>query len=167
MSGWGEYASVGVAAGSILLATLGWIYTALENRRLSRRSHTFDVLLNTDITGDFAELLDEIDDRARGGQPVGLDGFDAKLRRVLNFHEFVCAAIRNRTLDEGLIRSTLRSRTLRLYDYSRELIREIRETRANPEALEHLEWFAEKRLGYAHWKRGRAGAAWRTGDPHG
>lgn len=145
-----------LTGGSIILATIGWLYAAREQRRLMRRSHTFDVLLSCDITGELAVLLDAVDNRTRSVQPpsaADVDAIDADLRRALNFHEFICAAVRDRTLDEGLIRNTLRTRMLRLYDYSHDFIRELRIRRANPEAMEHFEWFAERRLNYASWKR--------------
>lgn len=151
-----ESIDVGLAAGSIVLATLGWLYTAQEQRKLARRSHTFDVLLNCDITGELATLLDGVDNRTRNAAPLtnaDIDAMDSDFRRALNFHEFVCAAIRDHTLDEGLIRNTLRTRMLRLYDYSKGFISELRIRRANPEAMEHFEWFAIHRLGYERWKR--------------
>lgn len=142
-------------AASILLATAGWVYAAAEQRRLARKTHTFDMLMSSDITSDFSALLDEIDNRARQGPPLPLDisQIDQPFRRALNFHEFVCAAIRDHTLDEELIRNTLRTRMLRLYDYSREFIATLRTAHRNPEAMEHFEWFAVQRLGYNRWKR--------------
>lgn len=140
---------------SILAATAGWIYAAAEQRRLARKTHTFDMLLNSDITSEFSALLDEIDNRARNGPPPPLDitQIDQPYRRALNFHEFVCAAIRDRTLDEDLVRNTSRTRMLRLYHYSREFIVELRTKHRNPQAMEHFEWFALRRLDYDSWKR--------------
>ncbi|MDZ4760555.1 MAG: DUF4760 domain-containing protein [Alphaproteobacteria bacterium] len=145
-----------LAAGAIVFATLGWLYAAREQRRLARRSHTFDVLLSSDITGELAELLDEVDNRARSADPLratDVDTIDSAFRRALNFHEFICAAIRDNTLDERLIRNTLRTRMLRLYDFSRDFIAELRLRRRNPEAMEHFEWFAIHRLHYERWKQ--------------
>jgi hypothetical protein len=155
----------GLTAGSILLATAGWIYTAAEQRHLARRTHTFNVLLSCDITGELATLLDEIDNRARAGPALtaaDVETVDPKFRRAINFNEFVCAAIRDRTLDEGLIRNTLRTRMLQLYDYSRDFILALRIARKNPAAMEHFEWFAVDRLGYDRWKRQRVATAART-----
>ncbi len=150
-----EILAQSLVAVSILLATAGWIYAAAEQRRLARKTHTFDMLMTTDITGGFSALLDEVDNRARKGAPLPLDisQIDQAFRRALNFHEFVCAAIRDRTLDEQLIRNTLRTRMLRLYDYSRDFIATLRTVHHNPEAMEHFEWFAVQRLGYDRWKR--------------
>lgn len=140
---------------SILLATAGWIYAAAEQRRLARKTHTFDMLMSSDITSEFSALLDEIDNRARNGPPAPLDiaQIDQPFRRALNFHEFVCAAIRDRTLDEDLVRNTSRTRMLRLYDYSRDFISAQRTKYRNPQAMEHFEWFALRRLDYDGWKR--------------
>jgi hypothetical protein len=148
--------NIGLTAGSIVLATLGWLYAAREQRKLSRQSHTFDVLLSCDITGDLAELLDRVDDRLRKSPPLtadDVDKTDGEFRRSLNFHEFICAAIRQRALDETLIRNTMRTRMLRLYHYSKVFIAELRRRRNNPEAMEHFEWFAVQRLGYDRWAR--------------
>jgi hypothetical protein len=149
---------------SILAATAGWIYTTAEQRRLARKTHTFDMLMSSDITSEFSALLDEIDNRTRNGPPAPLDlaQIDQPFRRALNFHEFVCAAIRDRTLDEDLVRNTSRTRMLRLYDYSRDLITALRTTHRNPEALEHFEWFAVRRLDYDGWKRNLTTNASRT-----
>ena len=138
---------------SILAATAGWIYAAAEQRRLARKTHTFDMLMSSDITSEFSALLDEIDNRARNGPPPPLDisQIDQPFRRALNFHEFVCAAIRDRTLDEDLVRNTSRTRMLRLYDYSRDFISAMRTK--YPQAMEHFEWFAVRRLDYDGWKR--------------
>lgn len=153
-----------LVAASIVLATIGWIYAAAEQRRLARKTHTFDMLMASDITGDFAALLDEVDNRARNDPPPAPDmaALDGDFRRALNFHEFVCAAIRDHTLDESLIRNTMRTRMLRLYDYSRDFIAALRKAQRNPEAMEHFEWFAVHRLGYDRWKRNLTANAART-----
>ena len=126
-----------LVAASIVLATVGWIYAAAEQRRLARKTHTFDMLMASDITGDFSALLDEVDNRARNAPAPAPDmaALDGDFRRALNFHEFVGAAIRDRTLDESLIRNTMRARMLRLYDYSRDFIAGLRKAERNPEAL--------------------------------
>ena len=144
-----------LVAASIVLATIGWIYAAAEQRRLARKTHTFDMLMTSDVTGDFSALLDDVDNRARNAPPPSPDigAVDPDFRRALNFHEFVCAAIRDHTLDESLIRNTMRTRMLRLYDYSHDFIAALRKAQRNPEAMEHFEWFAVRRLGYDRWKR--------------
>ena len=145
-----------LTAGSILLATIGWLYSTHEQRRLSRRAHTFDILLSSDTTSDLSAILDEVDNRARLGPPLAATpeaSVDPALRRSMNFHEFLCGAIRDGTLDEGLVRSTLRTRVLRLYDYTKDFTLALRKSRNSPAAMEHLEWFAVRRLDYAGWKR--------------
>ena len=70
--------------------------------------------------------------------------------------------VRGRTLDEALIRNTMRTRMLRLYDYSHDFIGALRKAQRNPEAMEHFEWFAVHRLGYDRWKRNLTANAART-----
>jgi len=145
-----------LTAASILAATAGWLFAAREQRRQARRSHTFDIPLSTDTTIELGAALDEIDNRALKGPPLtreGIGQIDPALRRAMNFFEFLCAAVRTRTLDEAMVRTTLRTRILRLYDYTRDLIAEIRVRRNSPAAMEHLEWFAVRRLDYAGWKQ--------------
>jgi hypothetical protein len=145
-----------LTAASILVAMAGWLIAAREQRRQARKSHTFNILLSTDTTSDLGSALDEVDNRALKGPPLtreAIAAVDPPLRRAMNFFEFLCAAVRNHTLDEDMVRTTLRTRILRLYDYTRELTAEIRVRRNSPAAMEHLEWFALRRLDYSGWKQ--------------
>jgi hypothetical protein len=145
-----------LTAGSIVLATAGWLYSTHAQRQLTRRAHTFDILLSSDTTSDLSAILDEVDNRAREGPPLAASAdqpIDPALRRSMNFHEFLCAAIRDGTLDGHLVRTTLRTRLLRLYDYTKDFTAALRVERKSPAAMEHLEWFALHQLDYAGWKR--------------
>lgn len=145
-----------LTAASILVAMAGWMVAAEEQRRQARKKHTFDILLSTDTSPELVSALDEVDNRAQTDPPLpreAIKSIDPSLRRAMNFYEFLSAAVRNKTLDEKLVRTTLRTRILRIYDYTRELALEIRDKKRFPSAMEHLEWFAVRRLGYVEWKR--------------
>jgi len=107
------------------LATLGWLIAAANQRTLSRKQHTLNLLMQmrhaevynrhhsalsllspgaTPISDDLLALM-------RNQRPPANEGEKAFLRAavyVLNYWEFVCAALTVGDLDAELVRRTVR-----------------------------------------------------------
>ena len=143
---------------SILTATAGWLFAAWQERRLSRRSHTLDILLAQDTNADLARALDQGEELAPN-EISDVKQIPVEVRRALNFYDFMCAAARYKTLDRQLIVRTMRFRLLRMYHLSLPMLRLARRGLGNQKICEDFEWFVLRKLGYKSWAQ--------TVDKHG
>jgi hypothetical protein len=108
------------------LATLGWIVTARNQRRLSRKQHTFNLIIQMRHSDLFQKRMDVVTKRRAPG--IGLTGEDVALlskpeseltdeerdfarasRYLLNYFEFIASSIAIGDLDAELIRRTIRA----------------------------------------------------------
>lgn len=153
------------------LATIGWAFTARWNRRLSRKQHTINVILQANFNSGYLNARSAIAPMVKEGKcPDGvLDGTDSdtikQLRRILNHHEFVAAGVRNGDLDEFLLRDTERAAYVELYGVCDKYIWSMRDGRSRQSLYEHLEWLHARWTDKppSRWQRAYEGI---IGKPH-
>lgn len=114
-------------------ATLGWLVTALNQRALSRKQHTLNLLMQMRHSDLYRTQVKTITDTAPAGlalttrqfeilkspSTIATDGERAFFRAVtyvLNYYEFVCAAVCVGDLDAELIRRTIRPHIVTCHD---------------------------------------------------
>jgi hypothetical protein len=169
-----------ILVGAATLATVGWFVQYMNSRELQRRQHTLSVLLQfrgsivfyrhehnifqryppgTDIPeGDIDALLKEMretksyrrnDSKIDPEMPMPVM---LSIRHVLNFYEFLAAAIRARDLDKPLIRNTLEGIMTAFFRKAKPVIK--CEFEADPENYEHFRWLV------THWRDNADDRAW-------
>jgi hypothetical protein len=152
-----EWVEAALTSISILVATMAWLHTMGQNRELSRKAHTLNVMLAQDTTPELAGTLDRADDQAAEGNKAGNLALTPEIRSALNFYEFLCAAAKDKTLDQELMKRTMRFRMLRFYHNTRDLIAKKRADLQNPRIAEDFEIFVLRQLDYRAWQ-GEVGA---------
>lgn len=123
-------------------ATFGWIATAWQARRLSRKQHTLTILLND---GTFRNAVPSIRrfvrmDAVPPAHSPEYRLWREHLRDCLNHYEFVAAAARRKDVDQMLVRLSERGVIIRLFRYAEPLIDSMRKASGNPKIYENLEW---------------------------
>jgi hypothetical protein len=145
---------------SILLATIGWMYSARLQRDLTRRGHTLDFLLAQNTYEKLLRLHDLADQHFVTSSQPTFTSMPESVRELLNLHEFLWSAVRDNTLDrklvENIVAKQLRFSILRFYHHVRPLIVAYRNQLANPQLMKNFEWYAVRKLHYQRWMRGRA-----------
>ncbi|MCH8111255.1 MAG: DUF4760 domain-containing protein [Proteobacteria bacterium] len=131
------------------LATFGWVYTARRHRRISRKQHTFNVLLHMSFNEVFLKALKCASTHFRDQTlPDLLDEANVELRRkvriILNHYEFMAAGVRNGDLDEQLLRDSERGVVVQIYESCQHHIYSVRNTRQRQSINEHLEWLYKR-----------------------
>lgn len=139
----------GILAGAVLLATIGWLYTARRARTLARKQHTFDALLNASFDRDFRNALELLMPYLRANKlpNINIDeenGLWQPLRMVLNHYEFIAASIRNGDIDEVMVRDSKRGTIITLFECSKNYIDSLRRGRRRRAIYEHLEWLHKR-----------------------
>jgi hypothetical protein len=152
-----QWVEAGLTSLSVLVATVAWLHTMGQQRELSRKAHTLNVMLAQDTTPELAGTLDRADDQAAAGREAGALTLTPEIRSALNFYEFLCAAANDETLDQDLMKRTMRFRMLRFYHNTRALIEQKRRELENPRIAEDFESFVLEQLKYEAW-RGEVGA---------
>jgi hypothetical protein len=130
-------------AGGVLtaagLATLGWVVTASNQRRLSRKQHTFNLIIQMRHSTLFQERMNDL--TARRAPGVGITADDVELllqseadlteadrkfvrasRYLLNYFEFIASSVRIGDLDAELVRRTIRPHMVALEQKFRQYI---------------------------------------------
>ena len=135
-------------------AVVGWITSAMITVRNSIKQHTINTLLQSRISATYTDNAKAVNKRyfgpnclyyltarelAEGREETRL----AELSYLLNYLEFIAAAVRFGDLDEKLMRMTLRGMLCNIYEVSEVYIRNSR--MGNSAAFEHLAWL------YAFW----------------
>lgn len=127
------------------LATLGWVYTARRARILTRKQHSFNVLVKAIFDKDFSDVMKKVAPHLRKGDlPKFRDENDSDIKDALNFLlnycELLAAGVRNGDLDERLIRDCQRGMIVTTYEVCASHIESLRTTRRRRGIYEHLEW---------------------------
>jgi hypothetical protein len=126
------------------LATIGWIFTARRTWALSRKQHTINIILQANFDDGFLADRDTVAPLIREGNVtvamVRTRQLEVKLRRVLNHHEFVAAAVRAGDIEEGVLKDSEESLYIELFEACGDYIREQRAMNDRPTLYEHLEW---------------------------
>jgi Flp pilus assembly protein TadB len=142
------------AVAAAILATIGWLYTSRRNRRLSRKQHTFNSLLQSSFNEQFQSnraiirpyiVASKFPDDLMTGQH---DDLRKALTSTLNFYEFISAGVRNGDISEALLRDSERSTIVRLFDVAQKYVSTVRDARNRRTYYEHLEWL------YVRWHEG-------------
>jgi hypothetical protein len=145
---------------SAVAAVAGWIFSAMVTIRNSIKQHTINTLLQSRLSATYMENARAVSlryfghsgnlylltaEEAQAPQP------DYKLQELgylLNYLEFIAAAIRFGDLDEKLMRMTLRGMLCNTYEVARVLIESNRaslphaqgKAPAPSKTFEHLAW---------------------------
>lgn len=130
---------------SVVVVMLGWVYTARRNRRLSRKQHTFNALLNTGFNATYLDSLITVKPYTHDSKPCPkpseLSEQEYKaVRFILNHFEFISAGIRNGDIDEQLFKDAERGTVVRLFEAFQDLIYGVRQDRKRDAIYEHIEW---------------------------
>ena len=141
-------AAVLAAAG---LATLGWLTAAYNQRVLSRKQHTLNLLMQWRNSALYQQHLDAILKLSARGAALTTDQLDfftsddlsfneEKFRKasvyVLNYWEFICASVIVKDLDAELVRRTVRPHIVGCHHKFEPWISRCQKT--NPREFEHL-----------------------------
>ncbi len=135
----------------VVLATLGWLYTARRLRTVMRKQHTFDALLQCTLAKEYQDAINAVRDHIRAGKFPDLEiaeNRDLRLhvRFLLNHYEFLAAGIRNGDISEKLLKDSERGTILRLFETaeSSSFIAAVRDERKRRTIFEHIEWLYER-----------------------
>ncbi len=134
-----------------VLATAGWLYTARRARTLARKQHTINVIFQGNINEHLRETMHDVMTMVRTGPcPDLLAQERIESRRsfqvIANHFEFIAAGIRNGDFDERLVIDSQRATMLTFYEWARDFIWRLRDTRRRATTYEHLEWL------HARWE---------------
>jgi hypothetical protein len=144
-----------VVGGAAAAAVIGWIVSAMTTIRNSVKQHTINTLLQSRLSATYMAHAEAVGDHfakfiaAKRNDPEGkvtvVDDMPKKaIGYILNYYEFIALGIRHGDLDEGVLKSSLRSmvgRTVYLVD---PLIKDA--VAENPRAYCHLIWL------YGRWR---------------
>lgn len=132
------------------LATVGWLVTLRRSRALSQKQHTINIILQANFDDGFLEDRDTVAPLIREGnvtvEKVATRQLEVELRRVLNHHEFVSAAVRAGDIEEAVLKSSEASLYIELFASCRTYINEQRQMADRQTLYEHLEWL------HARWQ---------------
>jgi hypothetical protein len=138
----------------VISAITGWIVSSYITLRNSIKQHTITTLLQTRLSATYMERAQHINNNffAPGMAPDALalsflhDPANREhwhaIEYVLNYMEFLAVGVRHGDLDEKVLRHTMRGIVVRLYEKTRLLIEEPRQS--SPKSREHLTWLYEK-----------------------
>jgi hypothetical protein len=134
---------------SAVTATLGWLYTGRSQRAIDRRQHTYTLLLRQQDDDKFGHALDRLGELVSDSDiPHPADPDRSRdighLIYVLNYYEFMCAAVWCGDIDERLLRSWDQSRVVKLSSVMSEFIRQCQEDRNQSTMFEHLLALADR-----------------------
>jgi hypothetical protein len=145
---------------SAFAAVAGWIFSAMVTIRNSIKQHTINTLLQSRLSATYMESARAISLRYFGiggnlylltAEEVSAPQPECKLQELgylLNYLEFIAAAIRFGDLDEKLMRMTLRGMVCNTYEVARVLIESNRASMPSApgkpsvpsKTFEHLAW---------------------------
>ncbi|MFL6857669.1 MAG: DUF4760 domain-containing protein [Allosphingosinicella sp.] len=128
-----------------ILAILGIFYASRQQRKMLRKQHTYQVIekLNDwpvfDQNLDFASSLIKADKVPRLCRDHDKENCD-KIDFLLNYYEFLSAAVIAGDIDESLVRRVEESRLCRLYLKFLPYVQENRDDRDSDKIWENLEF---------------------------
>jgi len=139
----------------VLAAVTGWIITSWINTRNSIKQHTINTLLSSRLSTEYMKNAREVNSTFFGPKftlyPLTAEEVATRpkhlklseLNYVLNYLEFISAAVKHGDLDEKLMRLTLRGMLCNFYEVAWEYIRAAQV--GNPKSYENLNWL------YRYW----------------
>jgi hypothetical protein len=127
------------------MAILGIFYTSRQQRKLLRKQHTYQVIEKLNDWKEFDANLDFASRLIKAGKIPRLCDEKNKedcerIDLILNYYEFLCAAIIAGDIDEGLVRSVEESRLTRCFLKFIDYIQENRDDRGTQIIWENLEF---------------------------
>ena len=135
----------------VVLATLGWLYSARRQRTVMRKQHTFDALLRTTFNKGYQDALTAVREYILAGKfpDRGTDEFKEiapHCRFLLNHYEVLAAGIRSGDISEKLLKDTERFTIQRLFETAEasSYITSVRDERKRRVIFEHVEWLYER-----------------------
>jgi hypothetical protein len=164
-----------VVLAGVEAAVWGWIVTSYMTLRNSIKQHTINTLLQSRLSATYMEHANRLNENFFPQETLAFDNVplayfrDAKNKDVvksvaylLNYLEFLSAAVRYGDLDETLLRGSLGGIIIRFYELTTLFIKSQRGddgiTVAHPRQLEHYTWL------YKRWKRAKAYEDWLWDD---
>ncbi len=132
-----------------VLATLGWIYNGRLQVQSARRKHTYELILEQHRDETYAARLAAvrqlISNRTLQNIPSDQPPPDhPELDALLNYYEFLAAAIWCGDVDERLMRRCHKSRIVTLYEESLPYILANRDDDAQETMWQNLETLAQR-----------------------
>lgn len=143
---WHSYGS-DIQNGAVVLSAIAAFWVIWENRNISRRRGTMDLILHQESDRELVEARVEFNVIKAGetrpsvyGKPERINDRQAQIiRRVLNVHELTAVAIQQRVIDERVYRTWFNGTYIKDYESMKEYIIEARKTYANPKAFSEFE----------------------------
>lgn len=164
----------------VLGAVAGWISSLIIATRNSIKQHTINTLLNSRLSTEYMKNAREINARYFNAsfeiyrlttaerESRDPDAKLAELGYILNYLEFISAAVRAGDLNEQLMRQTLRAMLCSFYELSEEYILAARKN--NRLSFENLHWLYNRwfdpKLKLPQATRPPPPAPPATGEPH-
>ena len=141
-----DIATVLLAAG---FATVGWWYSARANRKLFRKQHTVNVMLDASMNKEMREALSLSPRGHTALKPPDYEAIWDKEKRdafrlLVNHYEFLAAGIRNHDLDEHLVFDCEFNIIRDVFETYKPFIEQRRTDRGTKAVYEHLEWLITK-----------------------
>lgn len=126
----------------------GWYITVRLNRAAARAQHTFDALREPNFDPLYQQHLSVVRPylyAAAGTElPVPAQEVRDSIVFLLNYYEFLAAALRRGVLSESLFRDDQAGIVRHLYKYAAEMIATARHEQHRPALFQEVEWL--------HWR---------------
>jgi Domain of unknown function (DUF4760) len=126
-----------------ILAILGIFYTSRQQRKLLRKQHTYQVLDKLNDWGEFQENYDFAASLIKSGDPVP-ESHEHRIDFLLNYYEFLAAAIIAGDIDEALVRRVEESRLCRLFLKLLPYVEQNRRELASEKLWENMEFICHR-----------------------
>jgi len=130
-----------LTAASVLIAAAGMMFNARLQRSLSKKQHTIGTILSVHFNETYSKSLEEIRVYLEKPEIDIRDDDIIHIRTILNFYEFLSAALHNGDLDENILVDMRGTTLIRFYERFNKYIKDRRISLERPKLYEHIEWF--------------------------
>ena len=143
----------------VFFAVVSWLFSAAATRRLSRKQHTINLLMNSGMDPAIKAAMELVQNNLNSKTCPNFSSVKDAPKRVafrllLNHFEFVAAGLRNGDLDEQLVYDSECHTILDLYNTYLPNIEKRQKERNLGTLYEHTAWLSKR------WRRQRP-LSWR------